>query len=86
LSRKDFIPAYLPAFEEGLLQQRTEEAIESLRSCRLCPRDCEIKAETERRFAHINRSLDDSEFEQALERARPAGWWRFDARWSRHAG
>jgi putative pyruvate formate lyase activating enzyme len=37
LLRKDFIPAYLRAFEEGLLQQRAEEAIESLRSCRVCP-------------------------------------------------
>src|SRR6266481_679958 len=42
LSREDFMPAYLRAFEEGLLQQRAEEAIESLRSCRVCPRDCEI--------------------------------------------
>jgi putative pyruvate formate lyase activating enzyme len=42
LSRKDFAPAYLKAFEEGTLQQRAEQAIESLRSCRVCPRDCEI--------------------------------------------
>jgi putative pyruvate formate lyase activating enzyme len=42
LSREDFMPAYLRAFEEGLLQQRAEEAIDSLRSCRVCPRDCEI--------------------------------------------
>jgi putative pyruvate formate lyase activating enzyme len=41
LSRKDFMPAYLRAFEEGLLRQRAEEAIDSLRSCRVCPRDCE---------------------------------------------
>jgi len=42
LSRRDFIPAYVRAFEQGLLQQRATEAIESLRSCKVCPRDCEI--------------------------------------------
>src|SRR5437667_5456590 len=42
LSRKDFVPAYVRAFEEGSLQQRAAEAIEALRSCRVCPRDCEI--------------------------------------------
>ena len=42
LSRKIFIPAYVRAFEQGLLQQRATEAIESLRSCKVCPRDCEI--------------------------------------------
>src|SRR6266404_6292856 len=42
LSRKDFVPAYVRAFEEGILQQHAAEAIEALRSCRVCPRDCEI--------------------------------------------
>jgi putative pyruvate formate lyase activating enzyme len=42
VSRKDFVPAYMNAFEQGVLQQRAAEAIESLRSCKVCPRDCEI--------------------------------------------
>ena len=42
LPRKDFTPAYLQAFAEGSLQQRREQALESLRSCRVCPRDCQI--------------------------------------------
>ena len=42
LLRKDFVPAYVKAFEEGILQERAELAIEALRSCRVCPRDCEI--------------------------------------------
>jgi putative pyruvate formate lyase activating enzyme len=42
LSRKNFVPAYVRAFEDGVLQQRAAEAIESLRSCKVCPRDCEI--------------------------------------------
>ncbi len=32
----------LRRFEDGVLQERAEQAIESLRSCRVCPRDCEI--------------------------------------------
>jgi putative pyruvate formate lyase activating enzyme len=42
LARKDFVPAYVQAFEQGILQERAAEAVESLRSCRVCPRDCEI--------------------------------------------
>ncbi len=42
LSRKAFVPAYVHAFDAGILQQRAQQAIESLRSCRVCPRDCEI--------------------------------------------
>ncbi len=42
LSRKHFVPAYVKAFEEGVLQQHAEQAIEALRSCRVCPRDCDI--------------------------------------------
>jgi putative pyruvate formate lyase activating enzyme len=42
LARKDFVPAYVRAFDKGLLRERAEQAIESLRSCRVCPRDCEI--------------------------------------------
>jgi putative pyruvate formate lyase activating enzyme len=42
LSRNDFIPAYVRALEEGVLQERAEQAVESLYSCRVCPRDCEI--------------------------------------------
>ena len=39
------------------------------------------KAETEPRFAQINRSISDDEFCHAIERARAAGLWRFDTRW-----
>ena len=42
LPHKSFVPAYVRAFEEGVLQQRAADAIESLRSCKVCPRDCEI--------------------------------------------
>jgi putative pyruvate formate lyase activating enzyme len=42
VAREDFVPAYVQAFEEGILQERAAEAVESLRLCRVCPRDCEI--------------------------------------------
>jgi putative pyruvate formate lyase activating enzyme len=42
LSPRHFVPAYVKTFEEGILQERAEQAIEALRSCRVCPRDCEI--------------------------------------------
>lgn len=42
LARKDFVPAYVKTFEEGILQERAVQAVESLRSCRVCPRDCQV--------------------------------------------
>jgi putative pyruvate formate lyase activating enzyme len=42
LPRKNFVPAYVRAFEQGLLQERAKQAVESLRCCRVCPRDCQI--------------------------------------------
>lgn len=40
LSAKDFQPAYLRLYGTGELQQRAREAIQSLASCRVCPRKC----------------------------------------------
>lgn len=37
-----FEPAYLKSFEPGKLQRRVEEAVASLRKCRVCPWNCEI--------------------------------------------
>jgi hypothetical protein len=39
------------------------------------------KAETEPRFAPINRRVQEGELAQALEHARAAGLWRLDTRW-----
>ncbi|MDQ7859206.1 MAG: radical SAM protein [Armatimonadota bacterium] len=46
----DFSPAYLRAYEDGRLRAKVEEAIEALRDCRLCPRDCGVNR-LENRFA-----------------------------------
>ena len=37
-----FEPAYVPTYESGELQQRVERALELLRSCTACPRNCEV--------------------------------------------
>ena len=39
------------------------------------------KAETEPRFAEINRRITGNEFRHAIEIAEAAGLWRFDTRW-----
>jgi hypothetical protein len=44
------------------------------------------KAETEPRFAEINRGISADELCGTLELARSAGLWRFDTRWSRRRG
>jgi putative pyruvate formate lyase activating enzyme len=41
------------------------------------------KAETEPRFAQINRPLRRRELDEAFEHARGTGLWRFDTRWRR---
>ena len=40
--RDEFTPAYLSTWESGLLAERVEEALEELRVCRVCPRDCDV--------------------------------------------
>ncbi len=56
LPRKGFVPAYVRSFEIGLLQERAQQAVESLRSCRVCPRDCRInRLENETGFCSTGR-------------------------------
>jgi putative pyruvate formate lyase activating enzyme len=42
LSRRDFVPAYLKAYEQGLLAEKVATAQSLLRSCKVCPRDCKV--------------------------------------------
>ncbi len=37
-----FEPAYLRLYESGELRERVERAVESLRSCEVCPRNCRV--------------------------------------------
>jgi putative pyruvate formate lyase activating enzyme len=40
--RRDFVPAYLKTYELGRLTERVLAAQELLRSCKVCPRDCQV--------------------------------------------
>ncbi len=42
LRRADFIPAYIKTYEEGRLREKAEAALELLRSCSVCPRNCHV--------------------------------------------
>ncbi|MEW6030182.1 MAG: radical SAM protein, partial [Chloroflexota bacterium] len=42
LSSQDFEPVYLRLHRTGELKQRARKAVESLASCRACPRDCRV--------------------------------------------
>ena len=42
LSRREFVPAYLKTHEAGRLREKVEAAQALLRSCKVCPRDCEV--------------------------------------------
>ncbi len=40
--RASFEPAYLATYESGRLGEKVGEALEALRICRICPRDCDV--------------------------------------------
>ncbi len=40
--REGFTPAYLETYESGALKEKVEAALEELKSCRVCPRDCDV--------------------------------------------
>jgi putative pyruvate formate lyase activating enzyme len=40
--RSEFSPAYLRTWKSGRLAAKVEEALEELRACRVCPRDCDV--------------------------------------------
>ncbi len=41
-SGRKFEPAYLKLYESGELRERVERAVESLRACEVCPRNCRV--------------------------------------------
>ncbi|MDX1645438.1 MAG: radical SAM protein, partial [Thermoanaerobaculia bacterium] len=42
LDRNSFEPAYLSTYASGRLAEKVDEALEALRCCRICPRDCDV--------------------------------------------
>ncbi len=52
----DHVPAYVATLEAGRLGHKVETALEELRHCRVCPRDCEIdRLADERGVCHTGR-------------------------------
>ena len=49
-------PSYLSLYTSGELERRVERALELLRSCRLCPRCCQVdRLEDEAQFCRTGR-------------------------------
>jgi len=42
IPRKEFVPAYIRTYEEGRLKEKVQEALELLRCCAVCPRNCRV--------------------------------------------
>ncbi len=42
LPGSEYVPAYLETYERGILLERSKEAVDALRSCVVCPRDCRV--------------------------------------------
>ena len=40
--REGFVPAYVATYESGALEEKVEQALDELKSCRVCPRDCDV--------------------------------------------
>jgi putative pyruvate formate lyase activating enzyme len=53
---EDYKPAYLALYRSGELQQRVDQALEELRDCCACPRNCHVdRLEGEARVCHTGR-------------------------------
>jgi len=53
---EDFEPVYLETWRRGLLEDKVGAALEELRECRLCPRNCGIdRLQDEQRVCHTGR-------------------------------
>jgi putative pyruvate formate lyase activating enzyme len=51
-----FEPSYLKLYRDGVLQKRAREAVQRLRECRLCPRECGVnRLEGEQGFCQTER-------------------------------
>jgi putative pyruvate formate lyase activating enzyme len=53
---EDYEPVYLQTWRSGLLEEKVAAALEELRDCRVCPRNCRIdRLKDERRVCHTGR-------------------------------
>jgi len=51
IPRQNFVPAYVKTYEEGRLKEKVEEALELLRPCTVCPRNCRVDRLADQRAA-----------------------------------
>ncbi len=55
-ARSSFVPAYIETYESGDLKDKVDVALEALRACRVCPRDCDVnRLEDERAVCKVGR-------------------------------
>ncbi|MCS7214173.1 MAG: radical SAM protein [Candidatus Calescibacterium sp.] len=76
--RKDFVPAYLKLIENGLwrLKEKVDRALESLKDCRICPRNCGVDRYKKVGVCRVGRyALVSSAFPHFGEE-RPLRGWR----------
>jgi putative pyruvate formate lyase activating enzyme len=53
---EDYEPVYLQTWRSGLLEEKVAAALEELRDCRVCPRNCRVdRLKDERRVCHTGR-------------------------------
>lgn len=80
--RRDFVPAYLRTWhaDPGAFQRRVERGLEELRSCRVCPRNCDINRLDNRtavcrtgRFARVSSAFPHFGEEDGLRGWRGSG-------------
>lgn len=58
-----FEPSYIRLWREGILQERTRQAVEMLRDCAICPRECHVdRLAGERGFCETGRRAIVSSF------------------------
>ena len=80
LPRADFVPAYLQTHREGRLADKVGEALDALRVCTLCPRDCEVDRLANRfavcktgRYARVSAAFPHFGEEDVLRGVRGSG-------------
>lgn len=75
--RKDFVPAYLKLRDEGAwkIKEKVERALESLKNCRMCPRNCGVNRYEKVGVCRVGRyALVSSAFPHFGEEKPLRGW------------
>ena len=73
---EDFAPVYVETWRAGLLESKVERALEELRECKVCPRNCRVnRLADEQRVCHTGRhAIVSSAFPHFGEEDCLRGW------------